>query len=147
MRLILIEIFHCILFDVYWLCVCVYIYTNYLDLYIYILYIYTLSIYLYIYIYIYIHMCMCVCVCICFNTFIHIIYVFVGWLTISSADQDLLIECDQMRFLFQYSLPWCSHTSCTSVAVLRSQGSKKSLTEDMMSTYELFCLTSNDECA
>ena len=47
-----------------------------------------------------------------------------GQLKSSSANKDTLIECDQMRFIFQHSLPCSLHSSSISVA--------KSSTADMM---------------
>ena len=43
----------------------------------------------------------------------------------SSADQDIVIEYNQMRFIFQHSLLCAVHTSTISVAVLVSHWSKK----------------------
>ena len=50
------------------------------------------------------------------------------------ADQDNFMECDQIRFIFQYSPPCGPHTSSTGVAVLGSYWQKKSSRADMMSS-------------
>ena len=42
----------------------------------------------------------------------------------SLADQDTLMECDQMKFIFQNHSPCGPHTSSTSVVVLGSHWSK-----------------------
>ena len=61
------------------------------------------------------------------------IHVYEVWLKSSKADQDTLIE---IRFIFQQSPPFSSHTSSIGVAELGSHWSKISTT-DMMSAYEL----------
>ena len=48
------------------------------------------------------------------------------------------MECDQMSFIFQHSLPSSPHTSSITVTVLGFHWSKKWSTADMMSSNELF---------
>ena len=58
----------------------------------------------------------------------------------SWADQDTLMECDQMRFIFQHSSPFSPHTFSIDVAMLESHWLKKKKASkiDMASSYELF---------
>ena len=60
----------------------------------------------------------------------------------SLADQNNLIECDQMRFIFQRSFPWSPTATFFSVAVLGSHYRNKSSRADMMSSYKFFNLPS-----
>ena len=66
------------------------------------------------------------------------IYIYEGWPQSSQVDQYILIECNQMRSIFQHSLLCSSHTSSIGVAVLGSFWSTKSSAVDMMSSYEFF---------
>ena len=70
---------------------------------------------------------MCVHVCVC-----------EGQLKSSLADQDTLIECDQIRFIFQHCSLCDSHISSIGVAVLGSHWSKKLSTADITSSNEFF---------
>ena len=55
----------------------------------------------------------CICVCI-------YIYIYgVGRRKRPYANQDTLTECEQMRFIFQYSTPFGPHTSPIDVTLLR----------------------------
>ena len=56
---------------------------------------------------------------------------------------DTLMECDQMRFIFQHISSCCVHTSSIISAVLGSHWSKKSSTAYMTSLYKLFSSPSN----
>ena len=47
-----------------------------------------------------------------------------GWLKSSKADQDTLMKCNQMRFIFQHSPLFDSHTFSIGVAMLRFCWSK-----------------------
>ena len=106
--------------------------------------------YIYIYIcvcvYIYIYMCVCVCVCVCVHLNICVIVVnhlfssaskspslyiyiyiyiyirrstkkFIGW-------QYTPMKCDQMRLIFQHSLPWVPNPNSIGVSMLGSHLSK-----------------------
>ena len=56
----------------------------------------------------------------------------------SLADQNTLMECDQMKFIFQYGSPFSPSTFAIDVAVHGLHWSKTSSTADMVSSYELF---------
>ena len=43
----------------------------------------------------------------------------------SQAVKDTLKKCDEMRFIFQHSPPYYSHTSSIGIAVLEYHRSKK----------------------
>ena len=58
------------------------------------------------------------------------ICIYKDWLKSSQAHQDILMECDQIRFIFQYSPPCSPLTSSISVVVLGSHWSKMSSTAD-----------------
>ena len=58
----------------------------------------------------------------------------------SLADQDILMKCDQMEFLFLHSPPCGRYIFSISVVVLRSYLLKKS-TADITSSYEIFSLS------
>ena len=49
----------------------------------------------------------------------------------SLADQDILMECGQMRFIFQQDVPCTPHPSSIGIAALGSHWSKASSTADM----------------
>ena len=53
------------------------------------------------------------------------------------AEQDILMECDQMGFIFQHNPPSDPHTPFINFAVLGSHWLQKSSIADMMSSYEL----------
>ena len=59
-------------------------------------------------------------------------YIHMGWLESSLADQDTIMERNQMSFIFLYNPPSSTHTSSMSVAVLGFHWSKKSSIEDII---------------
>ena len=66
------------------------------------------------------------------------VYLYESRLKISQADQITHMECDQMRFVFQYNPPCGPHTFSIGIADLGSHWSLKSSKADMTSSYELF---------
>ena len=52
--------------------------------------------------------------------------------------KDILIECDQMRFIFEHCPLFGQPTSTIDVSQLGFQWSKKYKKQDMTSSYELF---------
>ena len=57
--------------------------------------------------------------------YLHLFF-YEGWLKSLLADQDTLLECDGMRFIFQHSLHCRLHTCSIRVAVVEFYWSKKS---------------------
>ena len=53
----------------------------------------------------------------------------------SKADDDALLECDQIRFIFQHNPPCGPRNSAIDAAVFGSHQSKKSSTVDITSSY------------
>ena len=69
--------------------------------------------------YLYMYVCVCVCVCVLY------VYKYETQLKSSLAVQDILMECDQMRFNFQHNPSSVMHTSSIDIAVLGFIGKKK----------------------
>ena len=89
----------------------------------------------YIYIYVY--------TCVYTHTHTHIyiyIYIYINELQLKSskADQDTIIQCEQMGFIFQYSPPWHPHISLNFVAVLRSFWQKKGYQQQIRRHHLIF---------